>query len=29
MMAGYLGDADAEREAFTDDGFVRTGDLGG
>ena len=28
VMVGYLGDAEAEREAFTGDGFLRTGDLG-
>lgn len=27
-LAHYLGDADINRRAFTDDGFVRTGDLG-
>jgi acyl-CoA synthetase (AMP-forming)/AMP-acid ligase II len=27
-MSGYYGDPDATRAAFTDDGFVRTGDLG-
>ncbi len=27
-MVGYLGGDEAEREAFTDDGFVRSGDLG-
>jgi fatty-acyl-CoA synthase len=28
VMAGYLGDELATREAFTDDGFYRSGDLG-
>jgi fatty-acyl-CoA synthase len=28
VMAGYLGDDEATRAAFTDDGFYRTGDLG-
>jgi fatty-acyl-CoA synthase len=28
VMAGYLGDRDAEADAFTDDGYLRTGDLG-
>ena len=28
VMAGYLGDEAATREAFTDDGFYRSGDLG-
>jgi fatty-acyl-CoA synthase len=28
VMAGYLGDDEATREAFTDDGFYRSGDLG-
>lgn len=28
LMAGYLGDDEATRAAFTPDGFLRTGDLG-
>ncbi|MCW3031626.1 MAG: hypothetical protein JWM66_1759, partial [Solirubrobacterales bacterium] len=28
VMAGYLGDEDATRAAFTEDGFLRSGDLG-
>lgn len=28
VMLGYLGDEQATRKAFTDDGFLRTGDLG-
>jgi fatty-acyl-CoA synthase len=27
-MLGYMGDPEAEEENFTDDGYVRTGDLG-
>jgi fatty-acyl-CoA synthase len=28
VMAGYLGDEEATRAAFTEDGFYRSGDLG-
>jgi fatty-acyl-CoA synthase len=28
VMTGYLGDDEAAREAFTDDGYLRSGDLG-
>ena len=28
IMIGYMGDPEAEKENFTDDGYVRTGDLG-
>jgi long-chain acyl-CoA synthetase len=28
IMSGYLDDPDADADAFTDDGFLRTGDLG-
>lgn len=28
VMAGYINNPDAERKAFTSDGYVRTGDLG-
>jgi fatty-acyl-CoA synthase len=28
VMLGYMGDPEAEEENFTDDGYVRTGDLG-
>lgn len=28
VMVGYMGDPEAEEENFTDDGYVRTGDLG-
>jgi fatty-acyl-CoA synthase len=28
VMVGYLGDDEAAREAFTDDGYLRSGDLG-
>ena len=28
VMTGYLGDEQATREAFTDDGYLRSGDLG-
>jgi fatty-acyl-CoA synthase len=28
VMTGYLGDDQATRQAFTDDGYLRTGDLG-
>ncbi|MGC8762890.1 MAG: AMP-dependent synthetase/ligase [Acidobacteriota bacterium] len=28
VFAGYFGDAEATREAFTEDGFYRTGDVG-